>query len=211
MNFFKRLTVLFFVTLNLFIASTIALYVANVLQYENVSNLVYLSYYDDNVRIAFGALAGIIVVMNFVFYKLFTINVHRDKTIAFDNPEGRVSVSLAALEDLVKRTIHDVDEVKDSKTKIVASKKGLHISMRLAIRSDVSIPAMISQVQDLIKDKIQDTIGLDEKVDITVYVGKIVPDIKTEVKKKKKKSDDNAESKPEDGGEPTVPFHGYRA
>ncbi|MFT5170130.1 MAG: putative alkaline shock family protein YloU, partial [Candidatus Omnitrophota bacterium] len=179
---------------------------------ESISSLTYLAYNDENSRIAFAILAGVVFIMNYLFYSLFTINVHRDKTIAFDNPEGRVSVSLAALEDLVKRTIHSVEEIKDGKSNIVASKKGLHVKIRLSIRSDVSIPEMSSQVQELVKDKIQDTIGIDEKVDIAVYISKIIAEstLKTRKKEgvvKKSKEDKN---KGEDQ-EPQVPFQGYLA
>ncbi len=207
MNFLKRITVLFFVTLNMFLISVLSLYVANVLVFEDVVSLLSVIYTDINARIVFAGLAAFILVMNYIFYKLFTVNVHRDKTIAFDNPEGRVSVSLVALEDLVKRTLQQVDRIKDAKSNIVASKKGLHVKVRLAIKSDVSIPTITSQVQELIKDKIQDTIGLDEKVDINVYINKIIADSTLDTKKKSK-----SEDKTDKGGETerSVPFHGYR-
>ena len=53
--------------------------------------------------------------------------------------------------------------------------------------------------------KVQDVIGLDEKVDVTINVTRIYPDI-VKKPKKEKKQEKQEENKPTD-----VPFHGYRA
>lgn len=207
MNFLKRIAVLFFVTLNMFLASIIALYVANITQIEDTFMLLNFIYTDETSRIIFAGLAGFILLINYVFYVLFTVNVHRDKTIAFDNPGGRVAVSLSALEDLVKRALQAVEGVKDTKSIISASKKGIHVRLRLSIKSDVNIPELTSNVQEMIKDRIHDTIGIDEKVDINVYVKKIIAESTYAMKKSSvPKSKDTKESDQQDR---SVPFHGY--
>jgi len=96
--------------------------------------------------------------------------------IAFDNPGGRVSVSLNAIEELIKRIISRFSEVREVKSRVSVSRKGLHIKVRLILRAEGSIPEVTSRVQDAVKSKIQDTIGIDEPIDVAIYVGKILPD-----------------------------------
>ena len=115
------------------------------------------------------------------------------------------SVSLTAMEDLVRRAISMVPEVKDVRSSITAGKKGLSINSRLVLNADVNIPEMTSRLQDLVKRKIQDTIGIEETVVVRVHIVKITPEGKARRHKHKDKEEKEQTS------EPTVPFQGYRA
>ena len=203
MKFFTRIAVLFHVTLILFMCSFMGLFALNWIVLSDIQDLFFVAYFDENLRIIISVLAGIMLFVNFVFYKVFSVNQHRDKIIAFDNPSGRVSISLAALEDMVKRKINKVDEIKDGKANITASKKGLHVKVRLVLCSEVNIPEIASKVQDMITRKVQDLIGLDDPINVAVYVGKILPE------KIKEKSEEVSEI--EKKSEINVPFQGYRA
>jgi len=203
MSFLRRIAVLLSVTLGMFVSSLILIYVLNWLDYEDVSNVLFVLYHDEQLRMIFALLAGVILLQNYTFYRYFSVNVHRDKIIAFDNPSGRVTVSLVAMEDLVRRMLIKNDEVKEVKPNIVASKKGLQVKIRLVLRSDVNIPELTSKLQNAVKQKIQDTIGLEESLDVSIYVGKISHE-------RFKKQSTSKEKIPEEKSPTNVPFQGYR-
>jgi uncharacterized alkaline shock family protein YloU len=204
MKFFTRVAVLFYVTLVLFLSCFLLMFIGNLINYENVTDVFYAIYVDNTLKMVTGIVALILLLMNFIFYRLFSINVRGEKIIAFDNPSGRVSVSLVALEDLVKRRVAKLPEIKEVKASITASKKGLNIKSRLAFRSEVNIPEITSRVQEIIKKKIQDTIGIDEPVDVSIYVGKILPEkVKEKHHKEKEEKEERSDS--------NIPFQGYRA
>src|SRR3990167_8341704 len=136
MNFLTRIAVLFYVTIILFISSFILLYVLNYIDVSHVRDVFILIHRDDTLRLVFGTAAGVLMLLNYIFYQVFTVNNYKDHMIAFDNPTGRVSVSLLAIEDLVRRVISQAKEVKDVKSKISASKKGLQIKVKLILRSE---------------------------------------------------------------------------
>ncbi len=205
MSFFQRVIGLFYVLLVLFLTCSFGLFLLHKISFDQAITFIYLIYSDEQLRIIFGSATGLLLVVNFAFFKLFTRNSKKEKIIAFDNPSGRVSVALTALEDLVKRMTVKLSEVRDVKSSITTSKKGLKIKIRLVLCSEVNIPEVTSRVQDSVKKKIQDTIGLDEAVDIAIYVGKIVPE-----PSKKEKQQDKVEPKQENL-EPNIPFQGYRA
>lgn len=205
MKFFTRIIVLFYVTLIMFIGVSILLLVLNILNLENIVGNLRGVYHDHELRLFFGILALIILFMNFLFYKMFSVNTHREKIIAFDNPSGRVSVSLVALEDMIKRKLFKLPEINEVKPTIVATKKGLFVKLRIVFASEINIPEATSKVQEIVKRKVHDTIGIDEPVNITIYVGKIMPE---QVNEK------DLSAKLTGGTEPSeanIPFRNYRA
>ncbi len=204
MNFLTRIAVLFYVTLILFFSAFTLLFVLNYIDARNVMEICSLIYRDDTLRLIFGAAAGVLLLFNYIFYQTFSISAYKDHSIAFDNPTGRVSVSLMAIEDLIRRVIGQIKEVKEVKSRISASKKGLQVKVKLILRSEGRIPEVTSRVQELIKRKVQDAIGLDEPINVAIYVGKIIPDQAREKYTAKK---DEQPKEPEHN----VPFQGYRA
>ena len=204
MKFLTRIAVLFYVTLIMFLSSFILLFVLNYISMQRVVNLLAVIYYDEALRMTFAGGACALLFLNFVFYRAFTVNVHKEKTIAFDNPVGRVSVSLGAIEELTKRVVSRISEVREVKSNISVSKKGLLIKIKLILRAEGSIPEVTSRVQELVKRKIQSTIGLDEPIEVAIFVGKILPDQGKEKQPPKKEE-------PQKESQQNVPFQGYRA
>lgn len=205
MNFFTRIAMLFYVTLVLVIGCFGLIIALNLADVDVIQQYMLFFYGDENLRIILGSVTGIILFMNFMFYQMFSVNTHKEKIIAFDNPSGRVSVSLYALEDLVKRMLTRLPEIKDVRAGIKATKKGLQIRARLVLKNEVNIPELTSKLQEMVKNKVHDTIGLDEPVNVAIYIGKILPD---RAKEKQVTKEDLGEG---DIKAPDVPFQGYRA
>ena len=201
--FLKRLMVLFYVTIIMFIGGFFLALALNGIPIDYVVNCLQTVYVDKDLRMLLGILSGIVLLCNLFFYRHFSINVHRDKVIAFDNPSGRVSVSLLAMEDLIKRMLIRRPEIKDCRIKVTASKKGLDVKIRLIMKAEANIPDLTFKIQDIVKRKIQDTIGLEEPINVAIYVGKILPE--------KIKGKEEAKPEEEDQAPPPVPFQGYRA
>lgn len=209
MSFLKRVVVLLYVTLAMFVGwffllSAVDLSYFNIYVAENSMKIFYAIYSDESLKLSFGILSAIFLVVNFVFYRILFEGRRKEDIIAFDNPDGRVSVALNALEDLVKRVIARRTEVKEVKSSIKVSPKGLKVQMRLTVTSEVSIPEVTSHVQDIIKQKIQDIIGMDEKVIVEIHVEKILSEHFSEkISTEKPVAEENKES--------GIPFQGYRA
>ncbi|MCD4781408.1 MAG: alkaline shock response membrane anchor protein AmaP [Candidatus Omnitrophica bacterium] len=204
MKCLTRIAVLFYV-LVVFILSVFMLLAAlNKLNVEHLAQIVQFIYFDMSSRIMFGWLAVAMIMITIAYYRMFVLNSYADNIIAFDNPSGRVSVSLTALEDIVRRTIVKRAEIKDARIDMKVHRKTLITKVRLILCSEVNIPELTSKIQDVVKNKIHNTIGIAEKVDITIYVGKIIPG-----KVKEKLKDEAPEE--EHHVDPAIPFQGYRA
>jgi len=206
MKLVARLAVLVYATSFLFLGCLIGLFALRFIPLLEVIQTLSAFYTDNQLRLILGISACIILTINYIFSRSISGEEQKGKVIAFDNPSGRVSVSLNALEDLVRRVIARVQEVKDVRCSITASKKKLSVNARLVLNSEVNIPEMTSQLQELVKNRIQDTIGIEEIVVVRIHVVKMIP-APTKVKKKEKKEVDGSSVETET----SVPFQGYRA
>ncbi|MCK5580919.1 MAG: alkaline shock response membrane anchor protein AmaP [Candidatus Omnitrophica bacterium] len=209
MKIISRLAVMFYVVFVLILGVFLGLFALHGfpwlldVSYPTLERFLMIIYFDFQARVIIGVAAIVLLFVNYVFMRTISVNSKREKTIAFDNPAGRVSVSLGALEDLTRRVIARVPEVKEVRSTITAGKKGLEVSTRLVLNTEVNIPEMTAKLQDVVKRKVQGTIGLEENVRVRVHVIKIIPEV---ISKKRK------EIEPKDTGiEPAVPFQGYRA
>jgi|GEM_PF-334987 len=207
MMLISHLAVLFYVTLTMLLGVFLLLFVSHgvphyyPIQFPDVAVLIHGIYFDAKLRLISGVAGIVILFLNYIFMKALSDNHQRERTIAFDNPAGRVSVSLSALEDLTRRVITSEPEIKEARAMIRARKKTIDIAVRLILSADVNIPELTARLQDIVRRRIQEIIGIEETILVRMHVSKISP-----VQKKLKKGKDE-DATPEPG----VPFYGYRA
>ena len=168
-----RLAIVFYVTIIWITSIAAMLFVLHVLDLDTVQRFLNLVYNDFHAGAAvFGVTCGI-VIMSFVLENLIYGRRRKERTIAFDNPAGPVSVSLSALEDLVKALNAQVPEIKEIRPVIMANKKGLDITIKLVLRQEANIPDLTARLQDLVRRKIEDAIGMEGRIRIRIHVIKI--------------------------------------
>jgi len=199
-----RLAVFFYLAIILSVGVLCILFVAHQLRLEEVVNILTRVYQDQQLSMILCVVVSAIMFMSILWANLIYARRQKERTIAFDNPSGPVSVSLNAMEDLIRRIAVRVPEIKEIRPTITANKKGLDVEIRLILRTDVNIPDMTGRLQEIIRSKIQDVIGLEGKINIRIHVVKIVMD---DSRYRKEKGKDGIDVDPA----PNVPFRGYRA
>lgn len=123
----------------------------------------------------------------------------REKTIAFTTSSGEVSISLSAVEDLIRRIAAIMPEIKELRPDVIATKKGIVVDLRLVLKSEANIPELTGRLQDITRSKLQEVLGIEEQIIIKIHVAKIVSREERERKKKE----------PQEQQEPAIPFGGY--
>lgn len=192
-----RLAILFYIFIIWGTGTAVILFVSHVLDLQTIQNLLHMVYFDSQTGAIAGICAGGIMFMSFLLARLIYGRRQMERTIAFENPNGGVTVSLTALEDLIKRLIVQMPEVKEIRPYMIATRKGLEADIKLVLRHEANIPEMTARFQDLVRRKIEEAVGMEGKINIRVHVIKIsLEDIKS------KHRDDFQRST-------QVPFHGY--
>ncbi|MDD5422803.1 MAG: alkaline shock response membrane anchor protein AmaP [Candidatus Omnitrophota bacterium] len=180
--------ILFFYTLVFLLMGGILIVVSlNMIPPEMVVDAINSVYATANIRLILGITGILIIFISLMVVQLTMGKFQRERTIAFENPDGQVTISLSAIEDFIKRAIKQMPEVKELKPNVRAGKKGIIIVNKVTLFSDIHIPETTEKIQNVVKSRVQDMLGVDEPINIKVHVVKIVH--KEETHKDTKKDD----------------------
>ena len=199
MKFFTILGVIFYTSILTLIGGISILLALNWLPVQDI--YAWLEYLQVNLqaRIIFGLIGGVLVLITYSFAQVILGRVQREKTIAFSSPSGQVTIALSAVEDLIIRMLRGSPEIKEARPNVIAGKRGIEIDLRLILKSEINIPDLTMQLQEMVKSKVQEILGIEEQIVVRIHVAKI----SSYEEKDKKPKEPEKES-------PTVPFSGYR-
>ena len=76
---------------------------------------------------------------------------------------GDLSISMTAMENMVKKCVDSHDDLKVASTRIHHAREGVIISLRIALANGVNIPITVSALQKQIKQYITSCSGVDVK------------------------------------------------
>ena len=132
------------------------------------------AYQDDQLRLGCFLLGAGLIILNWTIAQLTLAKFQREKTIAFENPDGQVTVSLSAIEDFVRKATRELPGVKDLRSDVIAGKGKIFVRARVSLWSEAHIPEVTEQIQSLIRTRVQEMLsGIEEPVHVQVHVAKI--------------------------------------
>ena len=198
MRFFSVLGVLFYSAVITLIGIVLIIFSLNFILPQDINHLLVLAKDSNQTRIILGLSGCLLILISYSFAQLILGKIQRERTIAFTTAGGQVTISLSAVEDLIRRLAVVIPEIRDIKPDVVATKKGIIVDMRVVLRSEANIPELTSRLQETTRAKIQEVLGLEEQIIIRIHVAKIVHD-----EKDKKRKDFDKEQPP------AMPFGGY--
>lgn len=121
-------------------------------------------------------LIGVAILGALLYYALANIHAaKRARTVVLQNPMGQVLVSLPAIEDFSRVLKGRIEGLREIKGRVVYTRKGLKVTARITILSDFSIAEITQKVQEEIRHYIQKTLSIDQEINPTVIVAKVVP------------------------------------
>jgi uncharacterized alkaline shock family protein YloU len=199
MKFFTVLGIMFYAVIIIVIGLAFIVFALNMLLPQDINNLLIYAQTSSHSRLVIGFAGLLLILISFSFAQIILGRFQREKTIAFTTSSGQVTISLSAVEDLIRRLAGVIPEVKELRPNVVANKKGIIVDMRIILRSEANIPELTSRLQEITKSKIQEILGLEEQVIIRIHVAKISHDERDSRKRKEFEKDDVS----------AIPFSGY--
>lgn len=197
----RALTVLaiyFYAGVLILIGLALIIFSFNILQPSDINSFFIYLQSSINPRVIVGLSGFLVILISFSFAQLVLGRFQREKTIAFTTSSGEVTVALSAVEDLIKRLTGIIPEIRELRPDVIATKKGILVDLRVVLRSEANIPELTSRLQDITKARIQEVLGIEERIVIKIHIVKIVS-----VDEKDKKRKDLQKE------EPTIPFGGF--
>lgn len=199
MRFFTVLGIIFYAVIVIVIGVALIVFALNLLLPADINNLLMLVQSSQNSRVVVGLLGALLILISFSFAQIILGKFQREKTIAFATSSGQVTISLSAVEDLIRRLAVKIPEVKELRPNVVANKKGIVVEMRVILRTEANIPDLTGRLQEITKSKIQEVLGVEEQIIIRIHVAKIAHDDRDNRRRKDFEKEDRS----------TIPFSGY--
>ncbi len=88
---------------------------------------------------------------------------------------GEVAISIAAIENMVLRTVQQTQGIKDVSRQVSFTQDGLIISVKIMVMPDVAMPNLTSELQSKIKEYVEEITGITVH-EVKVMVENIVTD-----------------------------------
>lgn len=174
MRIISGLTLFFYTLISFLIGGLFIAISLNLIPRESIVYNLDMLYSATNIRFVVGITGLLLIFISMAMIQITMGTIKREKTIAFENPDGQVTISLTAIEDFIKRAMKQLPEVKELRPSVRASKKGIMIVNRVTLFSDINIPETTEKIQNIVKTRVQDMLGVDEPINIRVHVVKIV-------------------------------------
>ena len=173
MNFIRSLAIIMHALVLLAIGGILVSLSLGLLSPDELGDIVNYIYIQTNAKLILGIIGVMFIAGGLLTANLNLGRMRAQKTIAFENPEGQVTVSLSAIEDFIKKSVRHLPEVKELRSNVTASKKGINIVCRATIFADSNIPAITERIQSIVKSNVQEMLGVEETINIRIHVTKI--------------------------------------
>jgi len=191
MRVISTLTIILYSILFFMIGVILLLVAFNVISRDIASYTTDFVYDTPNMRLIIGITGGLLIMVTLLVMQIILGRMRMERTIAFENPDGQVTISLSAIEDFIKRLTRQLPEIKELKPNVIATKKGVDITTRLVLYSDTNIPDITEKIQNMIKAKVQDMLGIEESIAVKIHIAKIAQKEESREPKYKEKETEN--------------------
>ncbi|MCX5680223.1 MAG: hypothetical protein NTZ95_06195 [Candidatus Omnitrophica bacterium] len=103
MRFLGGLTLFFYTLVFLIIAALFIVVALNIISQELVTNTVVAIYASSNTRLALGITGALLILISAMVIQITMGKIQREKTIAFENPDGQVTGLYQACVEAITR------------------------------------------------------------------------------------------------------------
>lgn len=98
----------------------------------------------------------------------------KEKFIDFQSDDGNVGISTKAIRDFIERVGKEFDSVKSIDSRLVHNKGGVDIAISVKVISGTKIPGLTQELQQRVRERVRESLGIEGIGNITVKVAEIV-------------------------------------
>ncbi|MBU1113189.1 MAG: alkaline shock response membrane anchor protein AmaP [Candidatus Omnitrophica bacterium] len=149
---------------------------------------------DHWLRMIIGSSGILVILVCFSYLQRILQHSRRGKSLTFESEQGKVSITLFAIEDMLKRILDARPEVSRVKVKVALKKKSIEVMTRGVLAAEVNLIEFTKEIQESVKAKMHTLLGEDKEVHVNLEIRKVA------IGDKKGSSEEY---------EPEVPFRNY--
>ena len=173
MIFFKKLGVLVYAALMLCVGLALIAAATNFVSAQQWTNVLSLAKENLYSQVTLGVIGGLFLLIGATAPFRTSRKLNKNRIIAFQNPDGEVTISLSAVEDYIRKVAGSISDIKEIRSRVSAGRKGINITCDAAIFSGANIPEVTEKMQQVLKNKLNSMLGVEEKINVTMNISKI--------------------------------------
>lgn len=179
----------FFSILSLLIGILLIAMAINLLAAPLLSNFIIQIYQSSNFSFVAMILGILFILVSLLIVCLLEKIYQKEKTVVLNNKDGKIVTAISVIEDLVKKTVENLLDVKEIRSKIALKKRGIKIISKITLFSTANIPQISDEIQKMIKEQAEQSLGIKKNIIVEVYVSKVVEkSVKEKIKEKQEAS-----------------------
>jgi len=144
-------------------------------------------------NLAIGLLGILLILLVIRHLHVLLANSYQAKSISLESAQGKVSITIAAIEDMLKKMLEAEEKISHVRPKITTKKNEVTVNLRAYLTSSSNLIESTQGIQDKIKTKLEMLLGEKKNIIVKVDISKVLS----------KHLPLNEE------GEPEIPFRNY--
>lgn len=132
------------------------------------------------IQIALYALGGLFLLIGIVGPLKMARDISDESIIAFQNPDGEVTVSLKAIEDYIRKISRDIPGINDVRAHVVVRRRSVNIECHVSLTAGSNIPDITERIQLAVRSRLQNMLGMEERINVRMHVSRIVKAARSE-------------------------------
>ncbi|MGB2601254.1 MAG: alkaline shock response membrane anchor protein AmaP [Candidatus Omnitrophota bacterium] len=174
MNFFRRIGMLVFMLMMLGTGALLILLSVNIVAPEQWADAISRIGDSFGTQAVAGAVGALFVLIGLVAPYRQAKSMKRGRVLSFQNPDGEVTVSLAAIEEYIHKIAKGIPGIKEVRSKVDITKKGIDVIADVALSAGSNIPQVTETIQMEVRDKVQGMLGIEEKINVKMHIKKVM-------------------------------------
>ncbi|MCF7907672.1 MAG: alkaline shock response membrane anchor protein AmaP [Candidatus Omnitrophica bacterium] len=128
---------------------------------------------DYWMRVIAGLLGILFILMCFSYLQRTLQRSRRDKSLTFESEQGKVSITLFAIEDMLRKILESRPEVSHIRVKVLLKKKCIEVMIRGILTAEVNLVDFTKEIQENVKEKMHTLLGEDKEVQVNLEIRKV--------------------------------------
>lgn len=127
---------------------------------------------DSFARSAFFITGAIIIL--FCLRYVQRVVYRRERSIISESSSGKVSITLSAIEDMIRNTLETEKGFLHTRVKVIPTKRGAEVIIRGNLNTEVNLLLFTQDVQEKTKEKLQNILGEEKEIKVRIEIKKMV-------------------------------------
>jgi len=173
MAFIKKIIALFYMLLMVAVGALLVLIASGAVPAEEWSAMVDQVAVSAAFQITLASVGGILIATGVIIPMRVARKVRQNRQIKFQNPDGEVTISIAAIEEYIYKIAKDIAGISNVKSHVSYNRRGINITSEVTITAGSNIPKITEEIQAEIKNKVRTMLGVEEPINMMMRINRI--------------------------------------